>query len=322
MKSVDHPLIVFYNVENLFDTYDDRSNRGDDEFLPDGERFWDTARYEKKLKSLANAVSLFRQEPPGLIGLCEVENRRVLEDLINQAPLNTKKLSILHEESEDPRGMDCALLFDPTLFTLLQHRSHVVKIPGENYFRTRDILEAQFRVGETELVVFVNHWPSRKEGEQITYPRRKAAATLLRKRIDELLANNPLHNILIMGDFNDKPIDRTVHEILRAKGQHELKPGDLVNLLIEEEKDDLGTHIFKGDWMVFDQLIVSQGLLQGRNGLEVYKSNAYILKDDRLLIKNRADTFLNSTYAGEDYRGGFSDHLPVYLHMILKQKKK
>ncbi|MFY7991153.1 MAG: hypothetical protein ACOVO3_10475 [Fluviicola sp.] len=321
MKTLDHPLIVFYNVENLFDTVDDRSIRGDDEFLPDGKRFWDSERYEKKLSSLASAISLFQQEVPALIGLCEIENRRVLEDLVKQAPFSEKQLAILHEESEDPRGMDCALIYDPAVLTLLQHRINVVQVPDEKYFRTRDILEAQFSIGETTLFVFVNHWPSRKEGEQITYPRRKAAANLLRKRIDEILAVNPLNNILVMGDFNDKPVDKTVHEILRAKGQHELKLGDLVNLLIEEEKDDLGTHIFKGDWMVFDQLIVSQGLLQGRNGLEIYKSNAFIFKDDRLLIKKGNDTQLNTTYVGDSYVGGYSDHLPVYLHITLKKKQ-
>jgi predicted extracellular nuclease len=321
MNPVDLPIVVFYNVENLFDNQDDRSIRGDDAYLPDGELLWDANRYEKKLNSLANALSLFRNEPPGLIGLCEVENRRVLEDLIKQAPLSEKQLTILHEESEDPRGMDCALIFDPAVFTLLQHRAHLVQVPGEKYFRTRDMLEAQFRVGETELVVFVNHWPSRKEGEQITFPRRKAAASLLRKRIDEILAENPLNNILVMGDFNDKPTDKTVHEILRAKGQHELKQGDLVNLLIEEEKEDLGTHIFRDDWMVFDQLIVSQGLLQGRNGLEIQKINAFILKDERLFIKRGNKTVLNTTYAGERYVGGYSDHLPVYLRITVKTKK-
>lgn len=321
MNPVDLPLVVFYNVENLFDTYDDRSIRGDDPYLPDGELFWDNERYQKKLGAIAQAASLFTTEVPAMLGLCEVENRRVLEDLVKQAPFSEKQLAILHEESEDPRGMDCALIYDPAVFCLLQHRAHEVQVTGEKYFRTRDILEARFRFDETELVVFVNHWPSRKEGEQITYPRRKAAASLLRKRIDELLAANPLNNILVMGDFNDKPIDITVHEILRAKGQHELKPGDLVNLLIEEEKDDLGTHIFRDDWMVFDQLIVSQGLLQGRNGLEIHKSNAFILKDERLLIKRGNDTFLNTTYAGDRYVGGYSDHLPVYLRIKVKTKK-
>lgn len=321
MNPVAPPLVVFYNVENLFDTHDDRSIRGDDPYLPDGELFWDNERYQKKLSAVAQAASLFSNEIPAMIGLCEVENRRVLEDLVKQAPFSEKQLAILHEESVDPRGMDCALIYDPAVFNLLQHRTHELQVPGEKYFRTRDILEARFRVGETELVVFVNHWPSRKEGEQVTFPRRKAAAHLLRKRIDEILVANPLNNILVMGDFNDKPIDKTVHEILRAKGQHELKPGDLVNLLIEEEKNDLGTHIFRDDWMVFDQLIVSQGLLQGRNGLEIHMSNAFILKDERLLIKRGNEIFLNTTYAGDRYVGGFSDHLPVYLRIKVKSKK-
>lgn len=308
---------VFYNVENLFDTADDRHNRGDDEFTPEGFLNWTPERLEKKLRHTATAMALMKEQTPALAGLCEIENRAVLEQLIATHPLSTIRYEIVHRESEDSRGMDCALIYDPSKLQLIDSKMHPVLLNGRQ-MNTRDIIEAHFRVGKTELTVFVNHWASRREGVKESEPRRIASAKIVRKRADELLNKNPLTNIMIMGDFNDTPTDKSVHQFLRAKGQHELTKNDLVNLLIEEEKNDLGTHIFQGDWLVFDQIIVSQGLLQGRNGLEIHKSNAFILKHETLLTKRGGETFLNPTYAGEEYVGGYSDHLPVYTEVKVK----
>lgn len=321
MNSPETLPVVFYNTENLFDTVDDRSIRGDDEFLPDGEKFWDEERYQRKIKHTVEAISLMKSTVPALIGLCEIENRKVLEDLLLDTNFATLPYEIVHQDSEDPRGMDCALIFDSSRLKCLQTTFHEILVPSDKYFRTRQIIEVHFQWNHAEMVVFVNHWPSRKEGQRVTQPRRIAAAQTLRKRVDALLKTNPLTNIIIMGDFNDTPNDNSLRETLRAKGQHELKAGDLVNLLIEEENDDLGTHIHQGDWMVFDQLIVSTGLLQARNNLEIVKNNAFIFKHESLLLKRGPETFLNTTYAGDRYVGGYSDHLPVYLNLKLKQKK-
>lgn len=316
--SMNKPLsVVFYNTENLFDTQDDRRNRGDDEFTSDSFRSWTPERFAKKLRHTAEAICLMKAVPPAIFGLCEIENRNVLEQLIASPLLSGTPYEIIHRESEDSRGMDCALIYDSSSMQLIHSNILPITLNGK-HFGTRDIVEGHFRIGKSELYVFVNHWASRREGIKESEPRRIVAAKTLRKRVDELLNKNPLSNILIMGDFNDTPTDESVRKVLRAKGQHEHTKNDLINLLIEEEKNDLGTHIFQGDWMVFDQMIVSQGLLQGRNGLEIHKSNAFILKHETLLKKQGNETLLNPTYAGEDYVGGYSDHLPIYLDMKVK----
>lgn len=310
--------IVFYNTENLFDTEDDQRNRGDDEFLPEGFRAWTPERFARKIQHTTEAICLMKQQPPALFGLCEIENRNVLEQLIASPLLAGNSYEIVHRESEDKRGIDCALVYDASKMELIEARYHVVTLNGKHFY-TREIVEGLFRIREKEVYVFVNHWASRREGKEATQPRRIAAANVLRKRVDELLHKNPLTNILIMGDFNDTPTDESLYNVLRAKGQHELTKNDLINLLIEEEKDDLGTHIFQGEWLVFDQMIVSQGLLQGRNGLEIHKSNAFILKHETLLKQQGNETLLHPTYAGDDYVGGYSDHLPVYLEISVKK---
>jgi predicted extracellular nuclease len=312
-----HLPIVFYNTENLFDTQDDRKSRGDDAFTPEGFLEWTPERFAKKIRHTAAALCLMKGTAPALFGVCEIENLFVLERLIADPLLATIPYKIVHHDSEDTRGIDCALIYDSSKMQLTNARFHAVTFNGKP-LPTREIVEGQFLVNGKELFVFVNHWSSRREGLEVTKPRRIAAAKTLRKRIDELLNKNPLANILIMGDFNDTPTDESLHKILRAKGQHELAKNDLINLLIEEEKNDSGTHIFQGDWMVFDQLIVSQGLLQGRNGLEIHKSNAFILKHEMLLTKKGNETLLHPTFAGDDYVGGYSDHLPVYLEIKVK----
>lgn len=307
-------IALFYNVENLFDTIQNQRNGNDQEFTVDGDKFWDEERLQTKLVHLAQAISLFREKTPACFGLAEVENHHVLEQLLATHPLSRAPYKYVLYNSNDPRGIDCAFVYDSSIIELQEETKHIVHLEDDPQFKTRDIIEVKLKLAGESIFVFVNHWPSRKEGSIQTEDRRIAAATLLRERIDELLKTNPLTNILIMGDFNDTPNDLSIHTILKAKGQHEIKPGNLINLLIEEENDDLGTHVYRGEWMVFDQMIVSQGLLQGRNGLEIYKNNAFILKHPELLFNYPNGTMKpNATYGGDTYHGGYSDHLPVYL---------
>lgn len=312
-------IVLFYNAENLFDTLDDPRTKGDEEFTPDGEKFWDEDRLQEKLLHLSKAITLLHNELPAIIGLAEVENRSVLEMLIQTTHLKNGNYKIIHYESDDPRGIDCALLYNPTVFSLIRADKHILHVTDEPDFRTRDILEVHGKLNGAEVTFFVNHWPSRKEGVRQTEHRRRCAAQLLRKRVDEILHFDRLSNILIMGDFNDTPDDDSLHGILRAKGQHELAKNDLINLLIEEEHHGLGTHVHQGEWMVFDQLIVSQALLQGRNGLSVLKNNAFIFKNKELLFTYpNGNTKPNASYSGDTYHGGYSDHLPVFVRLERK----
>ena len=310
----EHP-VMFYNVENLFDTNDDPSRTGDDEFTPNGENFWDDERYQLKLNHLAEAMLFANTKTPLFCGFAEIENRSVLEDLCKTSLLKNVDYKITHFDSEDRRGIDCGFVYDADRFVPLLETHLSVRIEDQPHFRTRDILYIKGQVKDgKELHVFVNHWSSRREGEEITEPRRIQAAKVVRAKIDEIQHTNPSANIIVMGDFNDTPVNKSIYEVLRAKGQHELQSGDLVNLLIEEQKHNEGTSVHRGNWDVFDQLIVSQGLLQGKSGLSVVDNNAFIVKHDALLYTYRnGDQKPSATYGGNQYYGGYSDHLPVYL---------
>lgn len=308
-----HP-IVFYNVENLFDTFDDIRIHNDEEFTPDGDKFWDHERYYTKLTLLSEALLMPTGETPLAFGMTEIENRRVLEDLIKQPLLKDVDYRIVHFDSEDRRGIDTAFIYDAAfLKTKIETKLHV-EIEDEPSFRTRYILYIFGEIEGSDIHFFVNHWPSRREGTSKSSYRREAAATILRKQIDGILNQNSKANILILGDFNDTPGDYSLYEILRAKGQHEQLKGDLINLLIEEHYKGYGTVVHDRNWFLFDQLISSQGIFQGKNGLQINQNNAFILQNDDLLITfPNGNQKPNATYRGDNYEGGHSDHLPVFL---------
>lgn len=310
--------IIFYNVENLFDIHNDPSNPGDDDFTKDGFKQWDEERYRRKLEHIAEAICI-QDSAPLICGFAELENKAVLEDLIATKRFKNIPYQIAHFDSDDNRGIDCGMIYDSRYFTSHFTKTFKVELFGDPNFRTRDILYVKGKLGEEELHLFVNHWSSRREGKEETEERRVAAAKILRGEIDEILRNDPLANIITMGDFNDETTDRSVHEILRAKGQHELNKGDLVNLLIEEDKKGDGTLVHKREWYLFDQLMVSQGLFRAQNGFKIHKDNAFINRNEVLIYRfDNGDSKPNSTYGGSKYYGGYSDHLPVYLTL---QKK-
>ncbi|MDR0802016.1 hypothetical protein [Fluviicola sp.] len=313
-----HP-IVFYNAENLFDTLDDPELQGNEDFTPEGDKGWDDERYREKLNRLAEALLLANDSTPLAFGMAEIENRQVVEDLIRTDQLRSAPYKIVHFDSEDRRGIDCVFVYDSRFLKAELETKLIVHIEDEPHFRTRDILYIKTLLSGHEIHFFVNHWPSRREGTRESENRRYAAAELLRAEIDEILHFNKDANIIVMGDFNDTPEDSSIREILRAKGQHEQKSGDLINLLIEEHKKGLGTVVHERQWDVFDQLIISQGLLQGQSGLEVEQNNAFIVQNPKLLYTfENGNQKPNSSYDGNYYRGGYSDHLPVFLS--LKEK--
>lgn len=316
-----HP-IIFYNVENLFDTFNDKMLLGNDEFTLEGSKLWDEEKYQMKLNRLAEALLLVNGSTPLVFGMAEIENRKVVEDLIKTDLLAHRNFQIVHYNSEDRRGMDCAFVYDAEFIRLEIENKLLIEVEDEPYFRTRDIIYAKAKLADQHIVhFFVNHWPSRREGISESESRRKFAAATLRRKIDEILNFDKEANIIVMGDFNDTPENFSIRNILRAKGQHEQTPGDLINLLIEEQKQGHGTTVHQREWDVFDQLIVSQGLLQGRSGLEINEHNAFIARNKELIF-----TFPDggqkpsATYGGDTYHGGYSDHLPVFLN--LKEKNR
>lgn len=304
--------VVFYNVENLFDTINDPLTN-DSEFTPFGEKQWDEERYELKLNHLSEAISLIEKNPV-LVGLSEVENYKVLEDLIATNPLNEINFGIAHFNSPDTRGIDCALLFDKTIFELISKQKLPVTLMDNEDFKTRDILYVKGRMDNVEVHVFVNHWPSRREGQVESEHKRIRAAEVLRAKVTQLLKENNEANIIILGDFNDEPNNFSLNSTLRAKESGFANEDDLVNLSFDNLIINEGTTKHEQEWIVFDQIIVSQAIYDYSSGIGVKGNDAETL-DSKTLLYTYPDGGQkpNSTYGGRKYFGGYSDHLPVYI---------
>jgi predicted extracellular nuclease len=295
------PLVVaFYNVENLFDT-DDYPHTRDEDFTPSGKLAWDETRYRHKCAQLARVIQALG--PPHLIGLAEVENRQVLMDLAATAPLATQAWEVAHFDSPDERGIDVGLLYRASHFRLLDSRP----IPVATERPTRDILAATLctAVGDT-LYVFVNHWPSRVGGVEKTAPLRELAALTLRHTLDSLLSVRPQALLLVMGDFNDNPSNHSVAEVLAG--------GALINPFHALHLLGAGSYHFRGQWDLLDQIMYSPGLLAP--GAPWQRTSAGVLKERWMLYNDpKFGPSPNRSYGGPNYYGGFSDHLPVWLHL-------
>lgn len=308
--------VMFYNVENLFDTEDDPNNPGDDDWLPTGQNEWTQNRYHKKLADLAKVIGTSTGSLPAIIGLCEVENKKVLKDLIETEPLAHKDYMIIHRDSPDSRGIDVALAVDPTVFLPDLYLFHRVTLPNPERPTTRDILYVRGIVGGKKLHLFVNHWPSRSSGQDLTEPYRMEAAKVLKSKMDSILAIEPDARILSMGDMNDHPNDRSITEGLRARGQ---QPAHYFSYMEKAEKDGFGTYFYKGEWGALDQFIGSWPLVTSDTGIFARDTAARIVDEKWLLYMNdRGENMPNRTYAGKNYTGGYSDHLPIVIQLTVK----
>jgi endonuclease/exonuclease/phosphatase family metal-dependent hydrolase len=313
LKPAKQRTIVFYNVENLFDTIDDPQVI-DEDFLPNGKLKWTSDRYATKLKHIEEALTMNLAKNPILIGLVEIENELVLKDVIQTGRLANTPYGIAHVNSPDARGIDCALLYDKSCFQVLEMKPLRVKIDSIPDFKTRDILYVKGLLkGGKILHVFVNHWPSRRGGEQESEIRRIEAARVARKQVDEILKTDPKANIVLMGDFNDHPNNTSVQETLGAKPTTDTQ-AVLINLLADDHAAGKGTHNYKGEWGVLDQFIVSRSLFNGKNGIVLKTKDAVIVYEDKLLFTQKDGSKKPSTtYGGSNYYGGYSDHLPIQL---------
>ncbi|MEO8066150.1 MAG: endonuclease/exonuclease/phosphatase family protein [Flavobacteriales bacterium] len=307
--------VVTYNVENLFDTQDDPALVGDDEYLPQGNLKWTEERYQAKLKHLAEAIAMTGDALPMIIGLVEVENAQVAMDLAKTPPLDKGNYTLEHFDSPDERGIDVALLVQDGPFCRADHAEPlIVRLPGD---ATRDVLYARLKLANDEpLHVFVNHWPSRREGVRESEPKRMAAAAVVRKKVDAILANDANARIIVMGDLNDAPLDRSIRDGLAAASDTSSKDRDLYDLVNLDDRTDAGSHQFDGEWAYLDHIIVSRGMLWPQQGF--HAGSAAAVRDSRLLFDHpRFGPSPNRTYAGRGvYHGGYSDHLPVVLQLI------
>ena len=319
LRPIATGTIVTYNVENLFDTQDDPTLEGDDEYLPGGALNWTEERYQTKLKHLAEAIAMAGEELPMMIGLVEVENAQVALDLAITPPLDKGNYILQHFDSPDERGIDVALLVQDGPYCRADHAEPLtVRLPGD---ATRDVLYARLQLANGEqLHVFVNHWPSRREGVQESEPKRMAAAAVVRKKVDVILATDANARIIVMGDLNDAPLDRSIRDGLAAAVDTTSKDRDLYDLVHLDELPDAGSHQFDGEWAYLDHIIVSRGMLWPKSGFRAVSAGA--VHDSRLLFDHpRFGPSPNRTYGGKGkYHGGYSDHLPVVLQLAVNEE--
>lgn len=321
--------LTFYNVENLFDTEIDPDPNKilQDDFTPRGMKGWSKYRYNQKLGNIYKTMSAVGGwgGPPEIIGLCELENRKVLEDLINYTPLYKFGYDIVHEESPDKRGIDVGLIYRKSKFEVIDHEAIRVVFPFDSSKRTRDVLHVWGRVmGKDTLHIFVNHWPSRRGGQAASEPKRTYVAGLVRKKVDALFAQNPNANIVVMGDFNDEVENESISKVLDAKhDMSELEQDDLYNYMHGLSKNwKLGSHKYQGHWGTLDHMIVSAPLIKRKtkDGLKASPRGAKIFAARFLLEEDKRFMGLQPfrTYAGPQFLGGFSDHLPIYIDLLYK----
>ncbi|BAX81262.1 endonuclease/exonuclease/phosphatase family protein [Labilibaculum antarcticum] len=310
--------IAFYNVENLFDTINDPDTR-DDDFTPEGKLEYTAERYQKKLTNLSSVLSSINKNSfPAIIGLCEIENRSVLDALIGQDKLKDAEYGIAHTDSPDARGIDCALLYKKNEFKYLNHNTIGIHFPNEPNFKTRDILYVQGILGAADtLNIFVNHWPSRIGGMEKSEKNRVFVAEQLKLAVNKLQEKNPKAKIIIMGDFNDEPNNKSAEEALAATNNtNTSNPKALYNLMYDLKLEGKGTYNYKGNWNMLDNLIVSNSLISNTDGIHTNHKSGRIFTEEWICYKNPDGLSLPSrSYAGPRYFGGYSDHFPVYFQL-------
>ncbi len=309
-----HFTIAFYNLENLFDTENDQRTL-DDDFTEDSEKNWNEKKFRKKVKKLGGVISQLGyneiNHPPALIGVAEVENRLVLEELVNSKHLRKKGYNIIHFDSPDERGIDTALLYREKYFNVMHHEAIPLYINNEFGERdyTRDILYTKGHL-ENELVhILVNHWPSRRAGANETSYKRIAAAEKNREIISEITSEDPNAKIIVMGDFNDDPTCDSLQKLSET---------DLHNPMEQLHTHYEGSLNYRGAWNLFDQILLSNNFLQ-QHGNSFRFQEAKIFNPQELKEykgKYKGNPF--RTFVGDRYLGGFSDHFPVYSIFSIK----
>lgn len=311
--------VAFYNLENLFDTINN-NGKYDLEFSPNGARQWNAEKYQAKLTNMARCISNMTTKTtpmgPAVIGVSEIENKSVLDDLVKQPAISKWHLQIVHHDSPDRRGVDVGLLYNPRLFKVINVTNHTLRIPSLPDFRTRDQMCVTGVLGGDTINIIVNHWPSRLGGEEQSSYLREAAAQLCKEISDSIWAKHPDQGVIILGDMNDDPQNRSCAVVLNArKDEKGVAPHGFFNPWWKMLDKGIGTLAYKSSWNLFDQIIVSGNLL-GNNakGLKYWKCQ--VNNFDFLIDKqgNRQGYPLR-TFAGGAWLNGYSDHFPTEIFL-------
>lgn len=319
---VELSSVGFYNLENLFDTIDNENN--DEEYLPNGANKWGSMKYNAKLKNMSYVISQIGidQTPLGLavLGVSEIENRGVLEDLVKQPAIASRTYQIVHYDSPDKRGIDVGLLYNPRLFTVTNSKSYRLHTDDENFFTRDQLMVSGYLMGE-KIHLIVNHWPSRSGGEDRSRPKRNAAAGLTRSIVDSLYRVEPKARIIVMGDLNDDPFNESCAVILGAKKNAEdVKAGDLYNVFWKTLEKGTGTLSYNDQWNLFDQIIISNELTHGeKNNLRLWKSEVFY----RNFLIQQEGKYKGTplrTHGSGVWLNGYSDHLPTLIYLVKEVK--
>jgi len=321
--------VMFYNLENLYDTIQDPTIY-DTEFIPTGVKQWNSAKYWKKMSNIEKvffSVATQNKAYPTVIGVSEIENRNVLEDVVSLDKLQNANYQICHYDGPDARGVDCAFLYRPDQFKIEGSEPIKAKIPGAREgFRTRDILTMWGTIEGEPFFFVVSHWPSRRGGQSSSAFLREGVAAQIRGIIDSVRTANPLVKAVVMGDFNDDPQDKSVSEYLGGKlNKSKLDPNDMYNPFWQLHKDGYGSLAYNDAWNLFDNIVVSASLAnpqEGTLGLWKPKKSKYwgnIFAPDFLhQQEGQYKGYPLRTYVGNNFQAGFSDHFPVFI-FIAKQ---
>ncbi|MFD1187836.1 endonuclease/exonuclease/phosphatase family protein [Pontibacter rugosus] len=308
--------IAFYNTEDLFDTQNNSKTK-DYAFTPNGGMQWTEERYQLKLKNIATVIAgIAGDDGPAIVGLAEVENRQVMEHLINTSPLKKYKYSFVHYDMPDSQGMDVALLYRPKVFKPTSTASIKIDFKDKAY-SSRDILQVKGELRGELVTIYVNHWPQRiqtRRGRADDSKLRAAAATL-RREINKQQAADPKAKIIVMGDFDTEPRTPVMQQVLKATGRpNPAYNEELFNTHFLLYVNGLGSYHSRGDFMMVDQIMISKSLIDEQGGLQYVRGSAGIY--DPVAIKYTLGKYKEtprSTYNGNLYLGGFSDHFPVYI---------
>ena len=317
-------IIGFYNVENLYDTIDS-PDTDDSEFLPNGKNEWTGERYYQKMGQLSRVISEMGTEinPDGLaiLGLCELENKDVVTDLIATQKLKGRKYEIVHYNSPDRRGIDVGFIYQPKYFKVTASKTYSVHLEGKPDFRTRDQLLVSGKLDGEQIHVIVAHWPSRRGGEKKSMPNRVAAATVGRHIIDSLFALDPNAKIIYMGDLNDDPINNSVKNVLKSGSNEADTVGTtLFNPMHDLHKKGIGSLAYRDAWNLFDQTILSPNWMKKDYSSFCYYGAKVYNKPYLASPEGQYKGYPFRTYSGGAFTGGFSDHFPVYV-VLVKEKK-
>jgi hypothetical protein len=326
-KSYKIGIIGFYNLENFFDTINQPNN--DEEFLPNGANHNTSEVYLDKVGKLSTVISQIGTDktPDGLslMGCAEVENEGVMKDLINSPKLKSRNYKIVHYDSPDERGIDVGLIYNPKYFTVKSSEPLFVQLYEDaaktipHY--TRDVLFVSGTYDGEPMYIFVNHWPSRRGGAEVSAPSRAAAAGVCKHKMDSITKINPDAKIIVMGDLNDDPVDPSVTVVIGAKGEKEkVKRGGMYNPWVDYYKQGIGTLAYGDAWNLFDQIMLSSAWIDKKQTGFFFKEADIFHKPWMEETSGKYKGYPKRTYSGNIYNGGYSDHFPTYV-VLLKEVK-